>query len=125
MDSERPFSFPAVAAPVTSILVTSAQSGEGKTATAVNLAISLAQLGGRVLLIDADMRRPSVQKYFPQGGSRLSSYLAGEGRWQDMVYQTSVSGLYVLFVRAASVQSGRTSFLRRHVGIDAGNNDGI
>jgi succinoglycan biosynthesis transport protein ExoP len=85
-----------VGRPVTSILVTSAQSGEGKTATAVNLAISLAQLGGRVLLIDADMRRPSVQKYFPQGGSRLSGYLAGEGRWQDMVYQTSVNGLYVL-----------------------------
>jgi capsular exopolysaccharide synthesis family protein len=81
---------------VNSILVTSAQSGEGKTATAVNLAISLAQLGGRVLLIDADMRRPSVHKYFPQGESRLSSYLAGQGRWQDMVFQTSVSSLSVL-----------------------------
>lgn len=84
------------ATPVNSILVTSAQSGEGKTATAVNLAISLAQLGGRVLLIDADMRRPSVHKYFPQSGSRLSNYLAGQGRWQDMVYQSSVTGLYVL-----------------------------
>jgi polysaccharide biosynthesis transport protein len=79
-----------------SILVTSAQAGEGKTATAVNLAISLAQLGGRVLLIDADLRRPNVHKYFPQRGSHLSNYLADEGRWQDMVYQSSVSGLYVL-----------------------------
>ena len=79
-----------------SILVTSAQDGEGKTTTAVNLAVSLAQLGRRVLLIDADMRRPSVHKYFPQMGSRLSSYLAGEGKWQDMVYQTAVSGLHVL-----------------------------
>jgi polysaccharide biosynthesis transport protein len=79
-----------------SILVTSAQAGEGKTTIAVNLAVSLAQLGQPVLLVDADMRRPSVQKYFPQRGSRLSSYLAGQGAWQEMVYQSSVSRLYVL-----------------------------
>jgi len=79
-----------------SILVTSAQAGEGKTTIAVNLAVSLAQLGQPVLLVDADLRRPSVQKYFPQRGSRLSSYLAGHGAWQEMVYQTSVSRLYVL-----------------------------
>jgi capsular exopolysaccharide synthesis family protein len=79
-----------------SILVTSARAGEGKTTTAVNLAMSLAQLGRRVLLIDADMRHPSVCKYFPQAGSRLSSYLAGQADWREMVYQTAVSGLYVL-----------------------------
>jgi capsular exopolysaccharide synthesis family protein len=79
-----------------SILVTSAQSGEGKTTISVNLAISLAQLGRRVLLIDADMRRPTLQKYFPQSGSQLGSYLAGEGAWQDMTYQTAVRGLFVL-----------------------------
>ncbi len=79
-----------------SILVTSAQSGEGKTTISVNLAISLAQLGRRVLLIDADMRRPTLQKYFPQSGSQLGSYLAGEGSWQDMTYQTAVRGLFVL-----------------------------
>lgn len=79
-----------------SILVTSAQPGEGKTTVAVNLAFSLAQLGQPVLLIDADMRRPSIQKYFPQRGSRLSSYLAGQGAWQQMVYPTSVRSLSVL-----------------------------
>ena len=79
-----------------SILVTSAHAGEGKTTIAVNLAISLAQLGRRVLLVDADMRRPSVHKYFPQNGSHLSAYLAGQGSWREMVYQTGVSGLYVL-----------------------------
>ncbi len=79
-----------------SILVTSAHPGEGKTTIAANLAMSLAQLGRRVLLVDADMRRPAIQKYFPQGGSSLGSYLAGEGTWQDMAYHTAVRGLNVL-----------------------------
>jgi capsular exopolysaccharide synthesis family protein len=79
-----------------SILVTSAQPAEGKTTVAVNLAFSLAQLGKPVLLVDADMRRPSIQKYFPQTGSELSSYLAGRGAWQQMVYPTPISRLHVL-----------------------------
>jgi len=79
-----------------SILVTSAQPGEGKTTVAVNLAFSLAQLGKPVLLVDADMRRPSIQNYFPQSGSQLSSYLAGQGAWQQMVCPTAISRLNVL-----------------------------
>jgi capsular exopolysaccharide synthesis family protein len=79
-----------------SILVTSAQPGEGKTTIAVNLAFSLAQLGKPVLLVDADMRRPSIQKYFPEMGSQLSTYLAGQGAWQQMVYPTQISRLSVL-----------------------------
>lgn len=79
-----------------SILVTSAQPGEGKTTVAVNLAFSLAQLGQSVLLVDADMRRPRIQSYFPQRGSQLSTYLQGQGAWQQMVFPTSISRLYVL-----------------------------
>jgi capsular exopolysaccharide synthesis family protein len=79
-----------------SILVTSAQPGEGKTTVAVNLAVSLAQLGQPVLLVDADLRRPSIHKYFLERGARLSAYLEGQGAWQELVCPTSVSRLSVL-----------------------------
>ncbi len=44
------------------LLVTSSQPGEGKTVTALNLALTMAQKGGKVLLVDADMRRPGIAK---------------------------------------------------------------
>lgn len=50
--------------PPRTILVSSAQSSEGKTTSSVNLAASLASAGGRVVLIDADLRRPSLSKHF-------------------------------------------------------------
>jgi len=50
--------------PPRTLLVTSAQSGEGKTTSSVNLAASLASSGGRVVIIDADLRRPSLSKHF-------------------------------------------------------------
>jgi len=48
--------------PPQTLLVTSSQPGEGKTVTALNLALTMAQKGGRVLLVDADMRRPGIAK---------------------------------------------------------------
>ena len=83
--------------PPRSLLVSSAQPGEGKTTISANLAISLAQLGQRVLLIDCDLRRPSVHRAFQiQGSLGVVSYLAGQQEWRAAVEKTSLPGLDVL-----------------------------
>ena len=83
--------------PPRSLLVSSAQPGEGKTTVSINLAISLAQLGQRVLLIDGDLRRPSVHRAFQiQGSLGIASYLAGQQDWRAATVSTTIPGLDVL-----------------------------
>jgi succinoglycan biosynthesis transport protein ExoP len=83
--------------PPSSILIASAQPGEGKTMVAINMAVALAELGQRVLLIDADLRCPAIQKSFEiRGRCKLSSYLAGGYDWRRMAQGTGINGLDVL-----------------------------
>src|ERR1051325_7147785 len=80
------------------ILVTSALPQEGKTTTSMNTAIVLAQKGSRVLIIDADMRRPSVHKALGMGPrTGLSNVLTGSAQLhQAIVRSTLIPTLYVL-----------------------------
>lgn len=83
--------------PLKTILVTSSGPQEGKTTTATSLAITMAGSGNRVLLIDADMRRPRIHKVFGMSnGKGLSSLILGEGQLKDHIRETEVAGLYAL-----------------------------
>jgi len=85
-------------APPKVIMVTSARPQEGKTTTSINTAIVLAQKGTRVLLIDADLRRPSVHKTLGMGPrSGLSNVLTGSASVQQTIAPSSIlPNLFIL-----------------------------
>ncbi|NQT32491.1 MAG: polysaccharide biosynthesis tyrosine autokinase [Candidatus Omnitrophica bacterium] len=77
-----------------SILVTSALPSEGKTTVSVNTAIVLAQSGLRVLIIDGDLRRPTIHKMFGRTNTKgVTSILIGEENFENCVQPTTVEGL--------------------------------
>jgi polysaccharide biosynthesis transport protein len=82
------------------ILVTSALPREGKTTAAVNLAVTLAQLGDRTLLVDSDMRKPGIRRALNLTGGKeggLSSYLAGVSTLEEVTSpHPAISNLAVL-----------------------------
>jgi succinoglycan biosynthesis transport protein ExoP len=78
-------------APPKVIMVTSALPQEGKTTTSINCAVVLAQKGIRVLLIDADLRRPSIHKTLGMGPrSGLSNVLTGSATLQQTISRSSI-----------------------------------
>ncbi len=83
-----------------SLLITSSLPGEGKTTTAVNTAVSLAQTGASVVIIDADMRRPRLRSIFGlsdrAGLSSILSSELSEAEVLALVSKEEVTGLHVL-----------------------------
>ncbi|WMM71976.1 polysaccharide biosynthesis tyrosine autokinase [Rhodococcus pyridinivorans] len=83
--------------PPRAIVITSSLPGEGKTTTAVNLALVLAEAGHSVVLVEADLRRPRVTKYLGTlGDAGLSNVLAHTASLEDVLQPTRFDGMWVL-----------------------------
>lgn len=86
-------------------LITSCLPGEGKSTVTAHLALSMAREGRRVLVVDADLRRPTAHRYWPQANNSkgLVQVLLGELGWAQAVQETGVPGLHLLASGGAPV----------------------
>jgi polysaccharide biosynthesis transport protein len=83
--------------PPKKIVFTSPNPFEGKTTTLINTAIALSQIGARVMIIDADMRKPRVHKLFSErNGSGLSTFLSGNAKLASVVKRSDIPNLYYI-----------------------------
>jgi succinoglycan biosynthesis transport protein ExoP len=79
------------------LVVTSTSKGEGKSTTAVALAINLAQMGKPVLIVDADLRNPALHKILGLDNTAgLSNYLTGSIEPSEVIRETEIPNLYVM-----------------------------
>ena len=83
--------------PLRSLLVTSSSPAEGKTTTAVNLAVATAREGKVVVLIDGDLRKPALHRVFGLvSGKGLTNLLINDASLEEVLRETSVEGLQVI-----------------------------
>ena len=83
---------------IQNLMVTSPKAGAGKSTTALNLAFTSAQAGKRTLVIDADLRRPSLHDKLglPEGPSLLELLSEDESRWDSERFFTGIENVYVI-----------------------------
>lgn len=80
-----------------SVVVTSSSAADGKTATTCNLAVAVAQTGRRVVLVSADLRRPTLENYFGiQSREGLSTYLMESASVQDIAREVGIPYLRLI-----------------------------
>ena len=83
--------------PLKTMLVTSSGPREGKSATVIATGIAMAQSGSRVLLVDADMRRPRLHRALGIANEKgVSSVLVGDAEIGDVVRSTEVPGMFLV-----------------------------
>jgi len=97
--------FNAIALGVRSLLITSAEAGEGKSTTAVNLAILMARTGKRVILVDADFRRPSLDQVLEADRERRRGV---EGFWSQEEVRTPLGFSDMIGAGAPWLEVGQT-----------------
>ncbi|MFC2141371.1 GumC family protein [Acidobacteriota bacterium] len=79
------------------VLVTSAVPQEGKTTTSTNLAVAFSQLAEKVLIIDADLRKPRLHQIFEvKNVDGLSSYLTGKVKLQDAIKMSAIQNVWII-----------------------------
>ena len=83
--------------PLKTIVVTSPGPQEGKSTTVANLAITIAQMGTKTLLVDTDLRRPVLHSIFNLSRSKgISNFLVGKTGLEEIIFETDIDNLYVM-----------------------------
>ena len=79
------------------LMITSSSAKEGKSTIAANLSAAMAQAGLKTVVVDGDMRRPSIGRIFQISGEvGLATFLNGDADWEQVIFPSNIDGLQVI-----------------------------